>query len=167
MLEDFSQWLAGTSASYFVQDVAWIIPLTQTIHILAIAIVMFAIGTLNLRLMGIAGRNQSFSGMVNHFMPWIWVALVVLLLSGSILTIGEPARQLLNDAFRLKMLMVVTVVLLMFAVQRATRKDAHYWEVTSGRRWAARLIALVSLCLWVSIVVAGRLIAYMDSSQMG
>lgn len=166
MIEEFSDWLAGTEASRIIQDVTWIIPLTQTIHILCICIVMFAIGVLNLRLMGVAYRNQSLSSMYGHFMPWIWSSLVVLFLTGAVLTVGEPARELMNDTFRFKMILVVCAALLTWFVSRKTHKDAHFWDVSAGRRWAGRGIALVSLAVWVTIVAAGRLIAYMDTSQM-
>jgi hypothetical protein len=40
------------------------------------------------------------------------------------------------------------------------RRDARYWEASRDRRNTARALATLSLVLWVAIVAAGRLIAY-------
>jgi len=89
--------------------------------------------------------------------PWVWGALPVLALSGSILIIGEPSRELQNPYFRAKMVMLATVILITLVVQLQNKKNATYWET---RRAAAILTGLASLLLWVGIVTAGRWIAY-------
>jgi uncharacterized membrane protein SirB2 len=157
MIESFCNWLSNTSLSLTIQTVMWIIPAVQTVHILCVAVVMSSMAMLDLRLIGIAGRRQSTSQMVNRFVPWVWGALPVLLTSGVILIIGEPSRELLNPYFRAKMVMLATVIGITFVVARQNKKEASYWE---GRRVAARWTGLVSLLLWVGIVTAGRWIAY-------
>jgi len=157
MIESFCNWLSNTSVSLTIQTVMWVIPAVQTVHILCVAIVMSSMAMLDLRLLGVAGRRQSISQMVSRFVPWVWGALPVLLTSGIVLIIGEPSRELLNPYFRAKMVMLATVIVITFVVQRRNKKDANYWE---GRRVAAAWTGLTSLLLWVGIVTAGRWIAY-------
>jgi len=157
MIESFCNWLSNTSVSLAIQTVMWVIPAVQTVHILCVAIVMSSMAMLDLRLLGVAGRRQSISQMVSRFVPWMWGALPVLLTSGIVLIIGEPSRELLNPYFRAKMVMLATVIVITFVVQRRNKKDANYWE---GRRAAAAWTGLTSLLLWVGIVTAGRWIAY-------
>jgi uncharacterized membrane protein SirB2 len=157
MIESFCDWLSNTSVSLTIQTVMWIIPAVQTVHILCVAIVMSCMAMLDFRLIGIAGRRQSVSQMVSRFVPWVWGALPVLLTSGLVLIIGEPARELLNPYFRAKMAMLATVTAITFIVQRKNKKNASYWE---GRRVAAACVGSLSLLLWVGIVTAGRWIAY-------
>jgi uncharacterized membrane protein SirB2 len=157
MIESFCNWLSNTSVSLTIQTVMWIIPAVQTVHILCVAVVMSCMAMLDLRLIGIAGHRQSVSQMVSRFVPWVWGALPVLLASGLILIVGEPARELLNPYFRAKMVMLATVIAITFIVQRQNKKEANYWE---GRRVAAAGMGLVSLLFWVGIVTAGRWIAY-------
>src|SRR4051812_21217766 len=102
-LHSLAQWLQNTPLSQVIQEVSWIIPTVQTIHILSIAVVIAAIFFIDLRLMGIAARSQPTSQIIERFLPGVWIALVVLLLSGSILIIAEPDRSLENPAFQLKM----------------------------------------------------------------
>ena len=58
--------------------------------------------------------------------------------------------------------MLVPAVALAFVVYRLNKKDAGYWEQSSLRRVSARVIAAVSLVLWIGVVLAGRWIAYAD-----
>jgi len=78
----------------------------------------------------------------------------------SILIIGEPGRELLNTMFWLKMSMLVCVLIITGTFQYLLRSNGSaFWET---RRAAAALVGIVSLLLWVSIVAAGRWIAYVE-----
>ena len=58
--------------------------------------------------------------------------------------------------------MLVIVILLTLSFQLGLRRDAHFWETSPGRRIGGKLIAAITLLLWVAIVFAGRWIAYID-----
>ena len=163
-LESFAKWLADTPMSQVVQNVSWIIPSVQSFHILCIAIVISAVFMVDLRLLGVIGRNQPTAAYTSRFLSWIWPMLVLLLLSGSILIIGEPSRSLLNPAFQTKMVLLILAMITTFALQRPTLKDPAYWELTAGHRMSARALAVISMLLWVGIIFAGRWIAYMNTA---
>jgi uncharacterized membrane protein SirB2 len=156
-MEHFCDWLSNTNFSMTIQTVAWIIPAVQTVHILCVSIVMSSMAMLDLRLVGVAGRSQPISRMVQRFVPWVWWTLPVLALSGSILIIGEPTRELLNPYFRTKMVLLAIVILITLTVQLRNRSNAQFWET---RRVPAILLGAVSLLLWVGIITCGRWIAY-------
>ena len=139
----------------------WIVPTVQTVHILAIAAVMSSMLMLNLRLLGITGRDQPLAGVSARFRPVIWWTLPILLVSGSMLIVGEPVRSLENAFFQIKMLLLITVIIVTLGYQAPLNKDAGFWEATNTRRGAIKLIAVFSLLLWVGIVCAGRWIAYL------
>jgi hypothetical protein len=157
MVQAFCDWLSNTPVSLKIQTVLWIIPAVQTVHILSVSIVMASMAMLDLRLMGLAGKRQPVSRMVDRFVPWVWRVLLILIATGAILIVGEPERELLNWAFRTKMAMVATVSLITLLVQQLSKRDAAFWE---NHRIAAATAGAVSLLLWVAIVTAGRWIAY-------
>jgi hypothetical protein len=159
-LDNFCAWIERTSLSQAIQVTSWSVPAVQTVHILAIAAVMAAALMLNLRLLGIMGSDRSIAEVSKRFRPVIWWTLPVLLLSGAILIIGEPVRSLENPVFQLKMFLLSMVIILMLAWQVPLRKDSRYWDA-GGRSAGIKLIAIVSLALWTSIVCAGRWIAYL------
>jgi uncharacterized membrane protein len=162
MLDDFIHWLGATPASLEIQKVFWIIPTVQTVHILAISVVVASMAMFDLRLLRLTGRGNSIASFSRRFMPWLWVSLAVLAVSGSILIIGEPKRALGNVFFLLKMCMLGTAIIVTLAFQLLLKRDLKGGSADLAPRHftAARITGLMSLFLWVGIVVAGRLIAY-------
>jgi hypothetical protein len=160
MIQHFCDWLAGTALSQLFANLGWFVPTVQSIHILSIAVVVTTLAMLNVRLLRLTRSGPSLQSLAAGWVPWVWRALVVLLVTGILLTITEPSRELMNNSFRLKMLLVVALVILTWVFQAALRRDADFWTATSGRRILGGAIALTSLLLCVTIVAAGRLIAY-------
>jgi hypothetical protein len=163
-LAHFCTRLAATPVSQYIQSTEWLIPTVQTIHILAVAAVMTAILVIDLRLLGLKGRDISIGHAARRFFPAIWCALPLLLLTGAALIVAEPSRSLRNPVFVLKMALLATACGVTLLCQIVLRRDPDYFERSAGHRWLARLLAGVSLPLWVGIVCAGRWIAYVQSS---
>jgi hypothetical protein len=163
-LDSFCNWLAATSVSQTIQTIDWIIPAVQTIHILAVAAVVTSALMINLRLLGIRRHDQSVAGVARRFLPFIWWPLPLLLATGAILIIAEPARALENPVFLLKMGLLLAAAGVTLACQLPIRNNATFWELSPGRRRAAKLIAAASIPLWIAIVCAGRWIAYVQGT---
>jgi hypothetical protein len=161
-LQIFCNWLASTALSQKIQTAEWIIPATQCVHIVAVAAVVTSALMLDLRLFGVRWQNQTLAYVTHRFAPVIWWALPVLLASGAVLIIAEPARALRNPVFLLKMALLLGAVLTTLACQLPLRKNAGFWELSRGRRRAAQILAAISLPFWVGIVFAGRWIAYVQ-----
>jgi uncharacterized membrane protein len=160
VIQAFSDWLAATRLSKLFADLSWFVPTVQTIHILAIAAVVTLLSMLNLRLLRVTRSGPTLQNLAAGYVPWVWRSLVILLISGILLTVTEPSRELMNNAFRLKMLLVLGLTVLTVILRSTLRHDSEYWTSTPQRRLLGSTIAAVSLVLCVSIVAAGRLIAY-------
>ncbi|MGH7104894.1 MAG: DUF6644 family protein [Acetobacteraceae bacterium] len=160
MMAHVVQWLGATEASQIIQNVSWIIPLVQTIHILAISVVITAVLLVHLRNFGVVMRSQSRRALAERFLPLIWYSVCVLLVTGIILIVGEPKRELPNPVFQIKMLLLVVALALTALFERPLRADALYWDQSAAHRAGAGMISIVSLALWVGIIFAGRWIAY-------
>lgn len=159
MIQSFCTWLGNTPLSMAIQDRYWVIPMVQTVHILAISVVMASMVMLDLRLLRVLGRTQSIPEVAHRFLPWVWSAVLVLLASGTILIIGEPGRELLSQVFWLKMTLLACALVVTAAFQYALKRRAEFWE---RRRAVAGVTAIASLMLWVGILAAGRWIAYVE-----
>ncbi|MBS0367157.1 MAG: hypothetical protein JSR67_15175 [Proteobacteria bacterium] len=159
-LDTLCAWLGATTASQTIKTAEWIIPAVQLVHILAVASVMTSVLMIDLRLLGLRARELTVASTVNRFLPNLWGSLPVLLVTGATLITAEPARTLRNPTFFLKMALLLAAVAVTLTCQLPLRRDATFWERSAGRRRAIRLAAIVSLALWISIVFAGRWIAY-------
>jgi len=160
MLETFCAWLERTPLSAAIQNVDWIIPVGQIIHILCLSVVLSSAVLLDFRVMGLAARRVSIPDMARRFLPWIWTALVLMMLSGTVLIIGEPRRDLLNPAFQIKMILLLAAVAMTLMFHVSVRRSARSWEEDRKGNWSVRLAAAATLSLWIGIAVCGRLIAY-------
>lgn len=161
MMEHLCAWLAATSLSLVLQSISWVIPLIQTLHLLAIAAVLSSMGVLGLRLLNLGPRLQTVAAVGQRFLPWMWRALIVLAITGALLIVAEPKRSLPNPAFQIKMLLLLGIMVLSLVLQRAiVHRDAASPRGLALPHAAAKATGLIILIAWVSIVVAGRWIAY-------
>lgn len=155
-LDAFCTWLAHTGVSRALGSLHWITPALQTLHILAVACVLASVLVVDVRLLG-RTPPDGFRLFARRYIPWIWRALAVLLVTGALLVIGEPVRSLKNAVFAAKMALVVSAVALTALAERPIRTAA---EASAAPPAFAKPFAVASLALWAAIVVCGRWIAY-------
>ena len=159
-LSELSKWLAATSLSHTIQSVGWIIPTLQTIHILCVAVVFSSAILVDFRVLRLFERDVPLADISRRFLLPIWPVLLVLLVTGSLLIIGEPRRSLLNSTFYLKMALLLVALLLTFGLQRSIASSPGFWDKDRGRRMAGKALATLSIAVWCGILFAGRWIAY-------
>jgi hypothetical protein len=154
------EWLDQTPLSQWIQVTDWVVPTVQTIHILTIAVVASSALMIDLRLIGLFGADQPLKNISSRFLPLVWWPLIILLATGAIMIVGEPARSLKNPAFQLKMALLIAALIVTGLFQFLLRRNPAFSDPASGQRVAAVTIAVLSMLLWSSIIFAGRWIAY-------
>ena len=159
-VSEFCKWLAATPLSHAIQTAGWIIPTLQTIHILSVAVVFSSAILVDLRIWRLLERDVPLPEVAHRFLPTIWPVLLILLITGSLLIVGEPRRSLLNSTFYLKMALLAVAIMLTAGLQRSISSSPNSWDKDRGRRLAARFAATASIALWCGILFAGRWIAY-------
>jgi hypothetical protein len=160
MFRPFADWLAETPLSKSLQDHLWVIPTSQSIHIVAVSLVFASACMINMRILGMGRRGRSVSQLSATLVPWMWRGLAVLLFTGLIQTVAEPVRQFVTPAFWAKMTMILIVATMTFLYARAVRRNAPAWDAAASRPSAAKAFAVVSTVLWLAIIVCGRFIGY-------
>ena len=161
MIRQFAEWLSQTSPSILIQTHnEWVIPTIQSIHIIAIGVVLTSVLMIDLRILGWAGHDQTLRETTDRFGPWLSWALLVLLVTGISMVVGEPVRALLSFSFWLKMFLVAVGTLIAAILQVALKSNEHHWEQKLVNRRTVKSLAILTLLIWVGIVILGRLIAY-------
>jgi len=160
MFRPFADWLSTTALSKTLQDAAWVVPTSQSIHIIAVSVVFGSALMINLRLLGVGRSGRSVSQLSNTLIPWMWRGLAVLLFTGLIQTITEPVRQFVTPMFWAKMTMIVVVTAMTAWYAKAVRGGAPEWDSASSRPAPAKAFAIMSTLLWLAIIVCGRFIGY-------
>lgn len=159
-LSELSKWLAATPLSHIIQTTSWFIPTIQIIHILGVAVLFSSAVLVDLRIWRLLERDIPLAQVARRFLPPIWPVLLILLITGSLLIVGEPRRSLLNSTFYLKMALLAVAIMLTAGLQRSISSSPNSWDKDRGRRLAARFAATASIALWCGILFAGRWIAY-------
>jgi len=158
-----NEWLTGLVARIEtlglhgkMQTDEWIVPAVQCVHILAIAAVFASSLVLALRAVHVSGIDWSPARWGERLNAWVGAGLVILLLSGIVLIIGEPARALLNRTFQIKMLLLIVAVgVFLILSYRLARLDPP-----ERATLVERSLAVLLVLLWLAIISCGRWIAY-------
>ena len=130
-------------------------PIVQTVHILSIGCIMGSIVLIDLRVLGLAVPSQNISEMLRRLMPWVWASLLLLFFSGAMFVVARPGRYFANPIFGIKFALLLPAIVLAIVLQYLLKKNPE-------RRHSVKIIAALSLVLWLGVVMAGRWIAYRD-----
>jgi hypothetical protein len=153
-------WISQSPLSVWLQHKVWVVPTSQSIHIVSVSVVFASALLISLRILGLRISGRTVGQLVQQLSPWMYTALAVLLATGALQTLIEPRRQFGALVFWIKMALIVIVVPLTTFFVRAVTRDAHRWDSRAESPPMAKLFAVVSLALWVGIIYCGRFIGY-------
>jgi uncharacterized membrane protein len=149
----FYQWCDETRIGQFIAGNTWSFPLTETLHIMALAIMFGCIFLIDLRLLGVEFGGISHAKMYKELHRYINWSTVIIIITGIMLFLSEATKAYANDAFRPKVILLVIALIFHYAVfVKAVRNDA-----LPGN---AKMLGALSLILWFSVGAAGRAIGF-------
>jgi hypothetical protein len=165
-METLAELLSIDAVSSFVADGAWVWPLCEFLHFVGMAMLLGAVGFLDLRLLGFAKGVPIAS--LSKLIPLGVAGFVINTATGFVFVagnpVGGPADYLANLSFQLKMLLILLagINLLVFhwtGISRAAEAVPAGGDAPA----AAKIVAAASLVLWFGVIVFGRLIMYNDT----
>jgi hypothetical protein len=112
-----------------------------------------------LRILGWAGTDQTLRQTTSRFGPWLVGGLCLQLVTGIVMIIAEPVRELVNFSFWTKMVFVALGTMLSGIFLFKHPKDEQQWETLVNRR-SIKSLAILTFLIFLVIIVLGRLIAY-------
>jgi len=150
-------WLEQTALAQYVQENPVGYPLVLTAHAVGMAVLAGIVLMINFRILGFA-RNAP----LHYFRSLLKLALLGFILnvvSGAMLFIADASTHATNVAFLIKIgLLIVGGVLLIPISQRMALAAASGDAALESDN--TRQIAAASVLVWIGVIVAGRLIAY-------
>lgn len=111
---------------------------------------------LNLRLAGLGMIDWPLPSLARQLKPWAVGAISMVILSGIVMFLGNPAKYLASYPFLFKM----TMLALAIAFQSGVLRRLATSEFGSAPRRVDLITAVVSLTLWFAVGWAGRAIAF-------
>jgi hypothetical protein len=153
-------WLEQTGLAITIRDSLLLFPLLEAVHVIGLALVFGTIAVIDLRLLGVASAQRSFSRMASDIMTWTWAAFAVTALTGVLMFITNAAVYFNNIYFRAKILLLVMAALNVLVFELTARRTVHQWDESPSAPPIGRAVATVSLVVWVSVIFAGRMIGF-------
>lgn len=156
-MRDVAIWLEASSLARFLRSGPWLYPLVNLAHVLGIALLVGAIATLDLRLLGFRQRSP-VPDLARATVPVAGAGLVLALVTGPVLFAVKATEYVGNPFVWAKFGAVAVGLANLSALHRsaAWRRDGA--SPADRRRLA--LAGGVSLVAWFGAVAAGRMIAY-------
>lgn len=157
---DLAAWAAaleGSALGVWMRTGGWSYAVANVAHVLGLVLLVGPILLLDLRLLGF-GRQFDAQAVARVLVPCAAVGVAVMLCSGVAL-FSADARALADNRLMQAKLVGVGLGLVNVAwFHLAFARHLGDWDRV--RPVLARVSALASIALWLSILVAGRLIAY-------
>jgi len=151
MLFHLCRWLQENSFITLLNGTSWTAAALEIIHYFSIFILVGSMVIVDLRVLGLLGRGQDASQLADRLFPWIWGSLALNFLSGFFMFAGSATSYYGNDVFYDKMTITLLAIIANIIVQQKVRS----WNQLPAIPAFAKLIALVSIVLWVGAIIAG------------
>lgn len=159
----FLKSLEASGLATRIREALWLFPLIESTHVIGLSMVFGTILIIDLRLLGIASTRRSFKRMASDILKWTWAAFALTALTGTLMFITNARVYYHNFYFRTKMLLLVLSGLNMLAFELTAGRTIHRWDTAPSAPRAGKAAAALSLTMWISIIVMGRLIGFTTS----
>ncbi|GAB1255602.1 hypothetical protein NBRC116494_01040 [Aurantivibrio plasticivorans] len=141
----------------WLRNIPGLPPILQSIHILAVAVVMASAVLIHLRSLGIAVSQQTLAELYQRMRLWFWFALPVLFFSGILFIFARPYRYFKNPVFGLKLLFIALAITMTWWIFHTIKRQSML-----SKNWAFKLTNALALVCWLLVIFAGRWIAYAE-----
>ncbi len=135
-------------------------PVVESMHVLAIAVVFGSILIVDARLLGLLDKRRSYTVISGELLPWTWAAFVVAVITGFLMFTANAMTYYENTPFRLKMLALAAAGLNMAVFHLFTGRRAAEWELAQSAPAGGRIAAGLSIAIWTSVIFLGRWIGF-------
>lgn len=154
------QWLNDLPLSQATRESAWVFPLFETAHVIAIVFVIGSIARLDLRLLGLVWQHRPVTVVAEEMLPWTWTSFAFATVFGLLLWSAKPFIYFSIAYFDVKMILIALAGINMLVFQFVVFRKVARWDHDPIPPRPARIAAGISLALWIGVVVCGRLIGF-------
>jgi hypothetical protein len=153
-LQPFFKWMESLAV---YKSSIYLGPGVNLVHLVSMVTFMGALLMVDLRLLGTGLTNHPVKQVARSAQPWLIAGLVGLVVTGVPAMMATATQQYASKVFWVKMYVLLAALIFTFTVRRrVTRADDN--RVGAVR---SKLVALISIVLWMSVAAGGRLIMYL------
>lgn len=135
-------------------------PYVNAAHVLCVTLVFGTVLVVDLRLLGAFDRARAVTRVADELLHLTWIAFAGAVVTGALFFSANASTYWVNMAFRWKMLAILLAGLNMAVFQLVTWRGVAAWDRDRPTPGAARLAGALSIVLWVTVLVLGRVIGF-------
>ncbi len=157
---DATAWASALEASALGQGMrsaAWAYPAVNVLHLLGLTLLVGPILLLDLRLLGF-GKAFPVLAVSHVLTRWSVAGLLLMLMSGIALFSADAGPLLGNPVMQFKLAAIALAIANALAFRWRWSKRIADWDRAAPVLGKIQL--LLSILLWMTIPIAGRMIAY-------
>ena len=128
----------------------WMYSTVAVTHYLTMFWFIGSIAVVDLRVMGIAARRRGIRELAEQLFPWAWIGFTLAVISGFLMFATDAGDWAPDKVFHVKLTLIAVSAVFAFIVQRGARR----WAQDPAVPRAAKIIALISLLLWVATILS-------------
>jgi hypothetical protein len=163
-MQPLLQWLYDTQVATQIRENGALFPWIESIHVLAITLVVGSISVVDLRLLGVAWKGRAVSRLLQEVLPLTWVAFVIAAITGLLLFSSNAVKYAHNTFFLAKMALLVVAFLNMLVFHAVTSRGIEAWDHSPRVPGGVRMAGGFSLALWIAVIACGRWIGFTMSA---
>jgi hypothetical protein len=136
----------------------WAFPITNTVHVIGIALLFGGIVVLDLRLLGYRGRMLEISSLAHLVLPLVAVGFALAVVTGGLMFLANPREYWANPYFPWKLGLIAAAGVNALILHATVWPERDRWG--SRAPLPARVAGVASLGLWAGVITCGRFMAY-------
>jgi hypothetical protein len=154
------EWLGDTPVAIAIAESTVMFPWIESVHVLAIVLVVGTISIVDLRLIGWAWLDRPVVRLMGDVLPYTWGAFAVAVMTGALMFCSNATTYGHNFFFQGKMVLVALAGFNMSIFHVFFARDIERWGAQPHPPVIAKVAGIVSLGLWISVVAFGRWVGF-------
>ena len=152
-------WMHDSPLGAAMRGDMWLYPMVEVMHIVGFSVLVGAVVMFDLRVLGLS-RTIQITALARHLLSWAIAALLLIVPAGLMMFSAHPHDFASNDIFILKLCLIATAGLNALLFHVGIYRSVGAWNTGVAAPGVARVQALFSIGLRVSVIFCGRLLAY-------
>ncbi|MFD2884289.1 DUF6644 family protein [Pseudomonas lini] len=158
--QSWLDWLDDSRLGWAMRGELWLYPIVEVVHIIGFVVLVGSVVMFDLRVLGLS-KDIAVTALARHLLRWSVAALVLIVPAGLMMFTAHPHDFATNNIFILKLSLIATAGInaaLFFHV--GVYRSVSQWNTGVAAPAIAKVQAVLSMGLWVTVVLCGRLLAY-------
>lgn len=157
--DSWLDWVGDSQLGAAMRGDLWLYPMVEVVHIIGFSVLVGSVVMFDLRVLGLS-KNIAVTDLARHLLSWSIAALLLIVPAGLMMFSAHPHDFASNSIFILKLCLIATAGLNAVLFHVGVYRSVDQWNTAVAAPGIAKCQALLSIALWFTVVLCGRLLAY-------